>query len=128
VNLDPQGQIPFEGTILLPSQMAALPASRPEQRLLFALLEAAWETLSKYVGRSSKRAQRLVKEDLEWVNSDQMAPFSFRFCCEHLDMDPEALRAGIHRALIQIRLGENSAGLTSMVRQDYEQTHKGIAA
>ena len=99
MNLDPQGQIPFEGTILLPSQMAALPASRPEQRLLFALLEASWETLSKYVGRSSKRAQRLVKEDLEWVNSDQIAPFSFRFCCEHLDMDPEALRAGIHRAL-----------------------------
>ncbi len=128
MNLDPQGQIPFEGTILLPSQMAALPYSRPEQRLLFALLEAAWETLSKYVGMRSNRAQRLVEQELAWVNSDENAPFSFRFCCDHLDMEPEALRAGIHRALIQIRLGENSAGLTSMVRQDYGQTHKEIAA
>ena len=99
MNLDPQGQIPFEGTILLPSQMAALPASRPEQRLLFALLEAAWETLSKYVGMRSNRAQRLVEQELAWVNSDENAPFSFRFCCDHLDMEPEALRAGIHRAL-----------------------------
>ena len=128
MNLSHQGQISFEGTILLPSQMAALPSSRPEQRLLFALLEAAWETLSKYIGMSSKRAQRLVQEDLAWVNSDQIAPFSFRFCCDHLHLDPEVLRGGIHSALIQIRLGENSAGLKSMVRQDYGRTHKGIAA
>jgi hypothetical protein len=128
VNLDPQGQIPFEGTIFLPSQMAALASSRPEQRLLGALLEAAWETLSKYVSMRSKRAQRLVEQELAWVNSDESAPFSFRFCCEHLDLDPETLRGGIHRALIQIRLGENSAGLKSMVRQEYGRTHKGIAA
>src|SRR4051794_5781552 len=108
--------------------MAALASLRPQQRLLFALLEAAWESLYKYVGLNSTRAQRLVEQELTWVNSDTNAPFSFRFCCDHLHLEPEALRAGIHRALIQIRLGENSAGLTSMVRQDYGQTYKGIAA
>jgi len=106
MNFGSQGQVPFEGMELLPSQMAALASLRPEQRLLLALLEAAWESLSKYSGMRSKRAKRLVEQEFEWVHSDDLSPFSFRFCCEHLDLDPKVLREGIYRALDQIWLGE----------------------
>ena len=105
MNFRPQGHSLFEGLGLLPSQIAALTSLRPEQHLLLSLLAASWESLLKYAGRDTTRGKRRVEAELTWVNSDERAPFSFRFCCEHLDLDPEALRAGIHRSLAQ-SLGE----------------------
>src|SRR5262245_34774172 len=127
-NFDPQGQTSFESLVLLPSQRAALAALQPEQRLLFAMLDASWDSLYKHVGMKSKRATRLVEQELAWVDSDESAPFSFRFCCEHLDMDPEALRQGIHVALDRLRAGGNGKGLKSRSRRDHNGRHKRIAA
>ena len=128
MNGDPHGPSPFTSLVLLPSQLAALASLQPEQRLLFALLEASWNSLSKHVGRQSPRATRLLDQELAWVDSDERVPFSFRFCCEHLDMDPQALRAGIHRALERLRAEERSKGLPSRARRDHRRRPKRIAA
>jgi hypothetical protein len=124
MNVDPHGPSPFASLVLLPSQLAALAALQPEQRLLFALLEASWNCLSKHSGRKSPRATRLVEQELEWVDSDERTPFSFRFCCEHLDMEPEALRAGIHRTLDRLRAGGKGEGVRSRVRREQNRGQK----
>src|SRR5262249_10255821 len=128
MNGDPHGPSPLASLVLLPSQLAALASLQPEQRLLFALLEASWNCLSKHVGRQSKRATRLVEQELEWVDRDEHAPFSFRFCCEHLDMELEALRAGIHRALDCLRARNKGEGVQSRVRREQNRGHKRLAA
>jgi len=128
MNVDAHGQSPLASLVLLPSQLAALASLQPEQQLLFALLEASWNCLSKHIGRNSQRARRLVEQELGWVDSDERAPFSFRFCCEHLDLDPGALRGGIHRALERLRAEEQSEGLPPGVRRGHNRRQKRIAA
>ena len=117
-----------ESIVLLPAQMATRGSLRPEQCLLFALLAAAWDSLAKHGGLNTQRANRRVAEELAWVNSEERGPFSFRFCCEHLDLDPGALRAGILRSLAQRRDGKKGLGLKYRARREQRMTPKRIAA
>jgi hypothetical protein len=128
MNFKPQGHSPLEGMGLLPPQIAALGTLRPEQHLLFTLLAASWDSLSKHVSLNTTRAKRRVEEELAWVNSEERGPFSFRFCCEHLDLDPGAVREGIHRSLTQRQRGEKGEGLKYRARSHQRRTPKRIAA
>jgi hypothetical protein len=50
-------------------------------------------------GASLERAQVVAKESYtgRWIFGDGAAPFSFRWCCYVLDMEPECVR----RALVE---------------------------
>ena len=128
MNFKPQGHSLLEGMGLLPAQIAALGSLRPEQQLLFTLLAASWESLSKRVGLNTARAKLRVKEELVWVNSEERGPFSFHFFCEHLVLDPGALREGIHRSLAQRQGGTKGERQKYRARSHQRRTPKRIAA
>jgi hypothetical protein len=128
MNFSPLSFSATESIVLLPSQLTTLRSRRPEQCLLFALLAAAWESLSKHVGLNTPQANRRVEEELAWVNSEERGPFSFHFCCEHLDLDPRALRAGIHQSLALRQRGKKGQGLKYRARRKQRMTPKRIAA
>lgn len=80
----------------------------PEQRLLFAIIEDAVNILvnlapiydspspptQKELYRMNKR-QRQYWYDLDWLKSDVNRYGSFVYCCEHLGIDHEHLRASL---------------------------------
>ena len=62
-------------------------------RLLVSLLENAVLVLDRYQrGPDRIRLRKMGEEALEWFTSDVLQPFSFRFCCQHLQIDPPAFR------------------------------------
>jgi len=128
MNFSPLSFSATESIVLLPSQLTTLRSLRPEQCLLVALLAAAWESLSKHVGLHTPQANRPVEEELAWVNSEERGPFSFWFCCEHLALDPGAVREGIHRSLAQRQRGEKGERLKYRARREQRMTPKRIAA
>ena len=50
----------------------------------------------------------IKKENLEWMMSDDIHPFSFLVCCRLAGYDPEGIRDGIHSILK--RLKQKDAG------------------
>lgn len=88
--------------LMLPVQFH--PAQRyslPERRLLLAVYESALHDLRtpcspNRSGPDGKRLRaRLRDEALEWFAHDGVEPYSFRFCCDQLGMDPGAVRRAI---------------------------------
>ena len=62
-------------------------------RLLVSLLENAVLTVARYQDQPERSdLRRAGEEALEWFTSDALRPFSFRFCCQHLQIDTPAFR------------------------------------
>ena len=58
------------------------------QSLLYALLQDVFLCLHSH----SRQGKQQCERDRQWVLSDDTAPFSFIWTCQHLGVDPLALR------------------------------------
>jgi len=91
----------FEPEVVLPTQFYGAPspaAQQPEKRLMLAVLEDAVVTLYKHAGDDRARAQRLVREVLQWIEArNQRWPFSFENICAALNLNASALRQRLRR-------------------------------
>ena len=67
-----------------------------EQRLMAAILEDAVAVCGKRNDPRTSKARQVLREALRWVRSnDRTWTFSFLRICEHLDLNPGAIRRGI---------------------------------
>lgn len=91
----------FTPETMLPEQY--FPGNRtalqqPEKRLMLAVLEDAVMSVLQHAGDASPRSRRLVRDVEHWVaRHDIMWPFSFENICAILDINAEALRAGLRQ-------------------------------
>lgn len=82
----------FEPDMLLPSQMpkAGAPLSEGERRLMLAVLKEAIYT-------STSGDAVLRREAREWCRAVDSGLITFAFACEHLGLDPAAMREGLEK-------------------------------
>ena len=90
----------FEPQTILPVQyftrLQRNAAWTGEQRLMAAILEDAVAVCGKRTVPKSSKGRQILREALRWVrNNDRSWTFSFLRICEHLDLDPTAIRRGI---------------------------------
>jgi hypothetical protein len=89
--LDPQA--------VMPVQFHAQPATRPENRLMLAVLEDALDIHRKYAHAPGRGRRRLVAETEAWLFSDDTGwPLSFVNVCNALGIDVDWLRGRVRRA------------------------------
>ena len=68
----------------------------PEEKLMFAVLDDAVDSLQKYHRGKSRRGRTLYKEALDWVlNKENEGIFAFENICDTLEIDSKYLRRGI---------------------------------
>ena len=79
--LDPQS--------VLPQQLIACRPQTGEQRLLLALVEDAVRMALLPPSQGAQNAERL--DALEWIRFRSSRLYGFRFACEHLGLDADAL-------------------------------------
>lgn len=82
----------FEPDMLLPSQLpkAGAPLSAGERRLMLAILKDA-------IYASTSECAPTQKEAREWCRAVDQGLITFAFACEHLGLDPAAMREGLER-------------------------------
>ena len=67
-----------------------------EQRLMAAVLEDAVAVCTKPNAPKTSKARQVLRETLRWLRSnDRTWTFSFLRICEHLDLNPGAIRREI---------------------------------
>ena len=72
--------------------------SQPECQLLWAVLEEAIGTYTKYASATGRRGQRLFKEAEQWIFQDDYTWLcSFRNICHILELEAEYVRTGLIR-------------------------------
>lgn len=49
-------------------------------------------------------AHALNQEPAQWILSKDITPWSFRWCCSHLDLDPDAILRHMNRASFVLRV------------------------
>jgi hypothetical protein len=90
VRLDPEA--------VLPAQFHAGPATRPEYRLMLAVLKDALDIHRKYAGAPGRRP-RIVAETEDWLFSDDTSwPLAFVNVCHALGIDVDWLRGRLRAA------------------------------
>jgi hypothetical protein len=109
--------------MVLPEQFfLATPHFTPERRLLIAVLEAALYDIKNgegsKVGPARARHARLA---WTWIESNEMFPnekvpvVSFCFVCEHLGLEPGAIRAALRKcqasAMLSVARGRRHCGV-----------------
>lgn len=73
-------------------------ASRPEEKLMLAVLEDAISCFLNHGGARSVAERRLFQEAEEWIfRRDEEWIFSFDNVCSALGFDPDFLRRGLRR-------------------------------
>ena len=69
-------------------------------RLMRAVMEQVFDSIKRNRGRQGRHAQRILKEDMEWVADDnQTYPFSFVSICYNLGLEPSQVRKAINRLM-----------------------------
>jgi hypothetical protein len=102
----------FQGADILPSQYRDLVRkSTPyegERNLLFAVLE---DGIRRYLEcHDGDRTSPEFIETSEWINSAEgFGPFAFVNVCETLGIDPDRLRKGLNRFLVNDGTGSRQA-------------------
>ena len=85
-------------TRFLPFPLSSTESWTGARRLMLGVLEDAIANWFHYRRASSTRGKRLFSEVQEWVSSDDRSwLYSFANVCEHLDLDPDYLRARLMR-------------------------------
>ena len=76
-----------------------------ELRLMRAVMEQTLDSIKRNSRlRESRRARRLLQEDLEWIeNDDEQWPFSFLGICFNLGLEAERVRKAIRAMGGQLR-------------------------
>ena len=83
----------FDPEIVMPVQFHAGPATRPEYRLMLAVLKDAVDIHRRYARMPGPR-RRIVAETEDWLFSDDTSwPLAFVNVCHALGIDVEWLRA-----------------------------------
>ena len=63
------------------------------RRLMLSVLQDALTTWNRYRRDPSTRGQRLFRETQEWFwSADEGWLYTFKNVCQHLDLDPDAIR------------------------------------
>jgi hypothetical protein len=120
----------FEPDVLLPVQHARRTGvrrgQRGEQRLMMAILEDAVDVYLKHAG-AKQGAKRALFEDAEqWVDdADTTWIFSFESICAVLDIDPDAIRDGLHAHKRRAR-GERGTVVTLPMRTPRQPSELGV--
>ena len=82
----------FDPQVIMPMQFHPGPATRPENRLMLAVLEDAVDVYRTHVQLPGRRS-RLLLETEEWLFSDDTSwPLSFVNVCHALGIDVDWLR------------------------------------
>ena len=98
----------FEPDILLPEQHARRSGVRrgqaAEHRLMMAILEDAVDVYLKHVGAKQGPKHTLFEDAERWIeDTDTTWIFSFETICHVLDIDPSAIRDGLHAHKRRVR-------------------------
>lgn len=91
----------FEPDTLLPEQHARRTGVRRgqtgEHRLMMAILEDAVDVYLKHAGATQGVKRSLFEDAERWIDErDTTWIFSFETICHTLDIDPDAIRDGLH--------------------------------
>lgn len=80
--------------VVLPSQyFGQRPKQEPEQRLMIAVLQEAFECVEKYRFATEVRDRRVFDEARQWfLATESDWPYSFECICAVLDLDANAVR------------------------------------
>ena len=98
-----------------------------ERRLLLAVLEEAVESFFRYRSAATRRGQRLFNETVEWFwDHDQRWLYSFETICQHLGLDAEFIRGGLHR-LCEMGTGEKTLASSARVGKKRRQPNRSFA-
>lgn len=65
------------------------------RQLLASILIRTMLDLKGQTVISNWETSDITKQARIWVNCDSLEPFSFRWICEHLDLDPKIIREGM---------------------------------
>jgi hypothetical protein len=77
---------------------------QPEKRLMLAVFEEALHVLeSMRPSHWAPERTAVYYDAVEWLDGADLGLFSFTSICEHLQLDPDAVRAAIHKSLAQRR-------------------------
>jgi hypothetical protein len=68
------------------------PERHPHKDGCFDLLWSLLTDVFAVACLPTKAAKRQAELDRKWISSDIVAPFSFRWCCQHLGLDPDVVR------------------------------------
>ena len=91
----------------------------PELKLVAEVLRDAIELIQHGPKSLAER-----DDAIKWVRSDRPGPFSFRFVCQALNLDPQAVRAAINEAWehggadFQSRFDKSTAQETAIRRKN----------
>ena len=89
----------LEPHAVLPVQFHAAPATRPEKRLILAILKDALAIYRKYGRVPDRNHKRVFEETEQWLFSDDTSwPFSFVNLCHGLGIDVGWLRSQLRYA------------------------------
>lgn len=91
----------FEPDILTPEQHARRTGARRgqkgEYRLMMAILEDAVDVYLKHAGAKQGPKRELFEDAERWIEDpDTMWIFAFESICHVFDLDPDAIRQGLH--------------------------------
>src|SRR5438552_16253141 len=82
-----------------PSQYADMGRGQPAEpgvrKLIQEVLEDAIRVAQTMAGRRTRKARKLYAEAATWFEAKAEWPFSFRWCCDALGMDAEAIRVQV---------------------------------
>jgi len=113
----------FEPDILLPEQHARRSGVRrsqaAEHRLMMAILEDAVDVYLKHVGAKQGPKRDLFEDAERWIeDTDTTWIFSFETICHVLDIDPSAIRDGLHAHKRRVR-GDRGTVVALPIRQHF---------
>ncbi|MGE0681158.1 MAG: hypothetical protein AB7P69_09715 [Candidatus Binatia bacterium] len=98
-----------------------------ERRLLFAVLEEAVASFFRYRNATTRRGQRLFNETVEWFwDRDQKWLYSFETVCQHLGLDAEYIRGGLH-CLCNMETGKAITAFSVRIGKRRCQTNRSFA-
>jgi hypothetical protein len=83
-----------------------------EFRLMWAVLEDGLDCYLRYVNHPSPRMQEMFREAQEWIESDDEEwLFSFISICQAFQIEPDYLRNGLRRRVVELRTKQSATPL-----------------
>lgn len=112
---------------VLPVQFQRRPPTRPEERLMLAVLEDALTCFQRGAFATDPRGGRLFSEACAWIYCrDREWPFSFENICGMFSIDPEYIRSALARWARLALAHTNRTGPTAIAIRRMEETLKHL--